>query len=78
MRFDKLLGRHARPALQRVDVLGEAFVKEPLARDERDEGVRDGRSVVVGIERFGKGVEGLRVRAEVGDVEDGFLFAHAA
>lgn len=72
VRLDDPVGGDPGCALKAVDVLGEELVQEVLLREERYEGVGDGRAEAARVELAREDVEGLRVVAEEGDVEDGF------
>ena len=72
MRLDDAVGGDAGGALQAVDVLGEEHVQQALAGEQGEEDVRDGRAVArARVELSGEHVEGARVGAEEGEVEDG-------
>ena len=68
--LDNLVGGHAGPSLEAVDVLGEESEEEVLLREQGDEGMRHGGKELAGVKLFGKYIKGLRVPAEVGNVKD--------
>lgn len=72
VRLDDLVRGDSGYALEAVDVLGEEHLEKALAGEEGDEGMRDGRVELSGVQFVCENVEGLGVFAEVGDVEDGF------
>lgn len=59
-------------AFQTVDVLREEPEELALLVQERDKGMRDCRPVPARIQFVCEGVEGERVLAKIGNVEDGF------
>ncbi len=75
MRLDDAVRGDSRRALEAVDVLGEEHVQQALAGEQGEEDVRDGGAVArARVELLGEHVEGARVGAEEGEVEDGFGF----
>lgn len=70
--FDDRVAWYARFAIQTVDVLCEVLKQEGLLVEKCYEGVRDCWPVLPRVEFVGESVEGERVLAKVGDVEDSF------
>ena len=71
MRLNNLLRRHTSCPLQTVYVLREQHVQQPLLRKQRYKRMRHRRFIFSGVKLLGEHVEGRRVLAEEGDVEDG-------
>lgn len=71
MRLDEFYRGEAGLALERVDVLREAFQEELFFVQQLDEGMGQGRAEFAGQQFLGEGEERAGVFAEVIDVEDG-------
>lgn len=63
--------RHASLTLEAVNVLGEQLQEDALLVQQTDERVRDGGAILARVQFLGKSVEGQRIVAEIGNVEDG-------